>query len=477
MVFFNYLSKKELKLVLTIWIVFMFFMSNYGGNFMADSMLAGTMSLIDSGTFAINNFVSETCRQTGCDHVFYNGNYYSGFAPGLSIIALPVYALFYFPINLLLPETFLGNPNFELKLIFLNILSTIFISSLLSAFISLLIFRIGKYFNISEKNRLITAFVLPFSTLFLLYSTGYYARIIAAFFSILSFYYLIKLKNTEVRNETLFLSGLSASIAVSMDYLSILLVIVLFFYALSFVRSKKIFYFIFGAAIPLILILIYHYTLFDNPFLTPEHLRANKGNYEALMTGFGGFLYPTLEKLWLYSFSPERGMFFYSPVLILSLYGVYLGIKKKYKAEMLACFSAFFLTYIIYSSNVWPWWWDGSFGPRYLLVTIPYLVIPLLFVFENVNKVLLAGLAGLSSFINFLGAMFDRTALWTYPFDVFNPLVNVYIPLFLSRGFSNYTLNIINYKILNIPLYLINILFFLEITLLFLVIYFIWRKK
>jgi hypothetical protein len=136
MVFFDYISKKELKLVLTVWLVFIFFISNYGGNFMADSMLAGTMSIIDSGTFAINNFVSETCRQTGCDHVFYKGNYYSGFAPGLSIIALPVYALFYFPINLLLPETFIGNPNFELKLIFLNILSTIFISSLLSAFAS-----------------------------------------------------------------------------------------------------------------------------------------------------------------------------------------------------------------------------------------------------------------------------------------------------------------------------------------------------
>jgi hypothetical protein len=90
---------------------------------------------------------------------------------------------------------------------------------------------------------------------------------------------------------------------------------------------------------------------------------------------------------------------------------------------------------------------------------------------------LLIGLISLSSFINLLGAMFDRTGLWTYPFDVVNPVWNVYIPLFLSRGFSNYTLNIMNYKIINIPLYLINILFFTEVALLFSAIYFIWRKK
>ena len=73
--------------------------------------------------------------------------------------------------------------------------------------------------------------------------------------------------------------------------------------------------------------------------------------------------------------------------------------------------------------------------------------------------------------------MFDRTAFWTYPFDVQNPVFRTYIPLFLQKGFSNYTLNIITYKIINLPIYLINILFFLEIFILFLVIRFILTVK
>ena len=472
----NLFTKTEFKVFLTIWIVYIIFMTNFGGNFMADSMLAGTMSIVDDGTFKINDFVSEICKETGCDHVLYKGNYYSGFAPGLSIIALPVYLLFYYPINFL-PDNFLGNPKFELKLILLNILSTIFISSLLSALTAVLLYRISEYFKIGEKYRLSGTFIFSFGTLFLLYSTGYYARIIASFFSILSFYYIIKLKNSKIDNKILFLSGFLSSVATSMDYVHILITAVIFFYALYLVKNRKIIYFVFGAIIPLLGILLYHYSLFDNPFLTPEHLRANVGNYEALAKGFGGFLYPTIEKIWLYSFSFERGLFFYNLILIFSFYGLYLGYKRKFKAEMLTCFFAFFLTFLLYSSNVWPWWWDGSFGPRYLLVTIPYLILPLYFALEKLNKVIIWLFTSLSFLINLLGLMFDRTGIWTYPFDVVNPIFNSYISLFLKRGFSNYILNIIDYKIINLPIYLINILFFLELIILMLIIRWIWRKK
>ena len=178
--FKNLFANTEFKLFFTIWFTYLVFISNYGGNFMADSMLAGTMSIIDDGTFKINNFVSETCKLTGCDHVLYKGNYYSGFAPGLSIISLPIYGLFYYPINLL-PDFLFNNPKFELKLIALNILSTIFISSLLSALTAVLLFRISKKFDINEKTGLTGTFIFSFATLFLLYSTGYYARIIASF--------------------------------------------------------------------------------------------------------------------------------------------------------------------------------------------------------------------------------------------------------------------------------------------------------
>ena len=334
-------------------------------------------------------------------------------------------------------------------------------------------------FTNNEKTRLLVTFLLAFSTIYFLYSTGYYARIIAGFFSIFAFYKLINIKkelleNKKPKTKNLLIAGLSSSIAITMDYPHVLISFVLFIYLLSFLREKRILYYIIASIIPVALILLYHYTIFENPFATPEHLRANQANYEALVKGIGGFSYPSLEKLYLYSFSPERGIFFYAPIFLLSLYGIYLGFKK-HKAEFLTIIFIFLSTYLLYSSNIWPWFFDGSFGPRYLLVAFPYLILPLSIVLEKSKNILAYFLILVSSIISLLGAMFDRTALWTYSYDIKNPLVNSYIPLFLERGFSNYTLNIINYKIFNIPVYLINIIFFAELIVLFLIIKKIWK--
>ena len=469
-------KKTEFKIFITVYLVYLVFMTNYGGNFMADSMLSGTISLVEERTLVIDDYVSQICKETGCDHAFSNSHFYSGFAPGPTFLALPIYFVAYPILQKFLPDILFNNSKTEIKLIILNILTTIFISSFLSALTSVLIYRISNYFTENEKTKIFTAFILSFGTLFLLYSTGYYARVLASFFSIFAFYKLIKMKHSQVTNKELIVAGLSSTAAFTMDYPHFIISFILFCYLLSFLRNKKIFYFIIAASIPVVLTLLYHYIIFDNPFQTPEHLRANQANKEDLGQGFGGFNYPHLEKLFLYSFSSKRGLFFYNPIFLLSFYGLYLG-SKKFKFEMLTIFFVFLLTYLFYSSSVWPWWWDGSYGPRYLLVIFPYLILPLNFVIGKANKILFYTLLGISSFFSLLGVMFDRTALWTYPFDVVNPIFKTYIPLLLSKGFSNYTLNIINYKIINLQIYLINILFFIEILFLVFIIRKVWRNK
>ncbi len=472
----DFLKKTEFKIFLTVYLVYLVFMTNYGGNFMADSMLSATISLVEKQTLAIDDYVSDVCKETGCDHSFYNGHYYSGFPPGLSFIALPIYLIVYPFLEKFVPDVLFNNSKTEIKLIILNILVTLFISSFLSALTSVLVYKISSYFTNNGKTKIFTSFILSFSTLYFLYSTGYYARVIAAFFSLFAFYKLIQMKNSKINKNNLFLSGLFSAIAISMDYPNLLITGVLFLYLLSFLRDRRVVYFIFGFLLPIILILLYHYTIFDNPFETPDHLRAHKETLETLRMGFGGFNYPHLEKLFLYTFSSKRGLFFYSPIFLLSLYGIYLGFRKN-KFEILTIVSVWLVTFLLYSSSVWPWWWDGSFGPRYLIATFPYIIIPLNFVIDRVNKLLFYLLIGLSSFFSLLGVMFDRTGFWTYPFDIVNPIFTTYMPLFLERGFSNYTLNIITYKIINLPIYLINLIFFFEVLILALIIRKIWIRK
>lgn len=472
----DFLKKTEFKIFFTVYIVYLVFISNYGGNYMADSMLTGTISLVEKQTLAIDDYVSDVCKKTGCDHAYYKGHFYSGFAPGPTSLAAPIYLIAYQFLDNFLPETLFNNTKTEIKLIILNILVTILIASLLSALTSVLIYKISSYFTENENTKIFVSLALSFSTLFLLYSTGYYARILASFFSIFAFYKLIKIKHKGINKKDLFLAGLSSSVAISMDYPHFIISFVLFCYLLTFLRDKRIFYFIAASILPVILILGYHYIIFGNIFQTPEHLRANIENMEGLSKGFGGFNYPHLDKLFLYLFSPERGVFFYNPIFLLSLYGIFFGIKKN-KFEMLTILFVTILTYLFYSSSVWPWWWDGSYGPRYLLVMFPFLILPLNFVLEKVNKFLIYMLLSISFIFSLFGAMFDRTGFWTYPFDILNPIFNSYLPLFLSRGFSNYTLNIISYRLYELPVYLINLIFFIEIFFIIFLIKFIWSRN
>ena len=52
---FSFLHTREFKIFLTIYLIFLFFMTNYGGNFMADSMLLETMSIVEYKTLNIDN--------------------------------------------------------------------------------------------------------------------------------------------------------------------------------------------------------------------------------------------------------------------------------------------------------------------------------------------------------------------------------------------------------------------------------------
>lgn len=471
------LRKKEVKIFLTIWFIFIFFISNYGGNYMANSMLYQTMSIIDRGDFIIDDYVKEGCKESGCDHSFYDGYFYSGEPPGNSIIALPIYFIFKPIFKLIIPEMFLDYSHLRLSVIFLNILATIFIPSLLSALLGVLIYKILKYFTKNKKKRLIVTFLFSFGTLFFMYSTGYYSRVMASFFLFLSFYLLFKMKKDGVKNHLLFFSGLSAASAISFEYISSTIILfLLFLYLLTFLRDKRIFIFILGAIIPIILLAIYHYTTFGSFFSTPYHNRARAGARAAYSTtSMGELTYPNLNCIFGLSFSFNKGFLIYMPILLLSFYGIYLGFKKKkFFVDILFILLIFLATFFYNSSLSISWEMNCCFGPRALIPMIPFLILPLIFVIKKHFKLVL-GFGLISILINFLPALYGRTVLWAGGCMDKNAIFNQYVPLLFKRGLTNYTLNLIKFKIYDIPIWTINILFLIGVGILGLIIYKLWK--
>ena len=165
---------------------------------------------------------------------------------------------------------------------------------------------------------------------------------------------------------------------------------------------------------------LYNYALFKNPLRFPQELYINGIH----------FYYSGLASHVLFNLvSPYRGILLYSPILILGFYGLYrLSQSTGFRADAFLFLTLFAAILLFYSS--WQGWDGGnSYGPRFLILGIPYLVIPVsVFLSENRNRIwrsIFLSLFVFSSFIQGIGAISNSSAPSSQ--DVFN-----YVPLSYS---------------------------------------------
>ncbi len=85
--------------------------------------------------------------------------------------------------------------------------------------------------------------------------------------------------------------------------------------------------------------------------------------------------------------SPSRGLFVFSPILLLAFWGL---IKYFPKKEKLQNSLVLFIVLIIISHwlliSTFPTWWAGhSYGPRFFSDLMPFFMYPIILVFENIT--------------------------------------------------------------------------------------------
>jgi hypothetical protein len=120
-----------------------------------------------------------------------------------------------------------------------------------------------------------------------------------------------------------------------------------------------------------------------------------------------GFGTPLYVGLWGLFASPGKSFFLYTPLSILGLASIGRFLKR-HRAEALL-FMAVWIVYIVPHALWWGWAGDWAWGPRFLLVITPYIILPIGMFFETwaersrVTKAL-AGILILFSFLmQFLG--------------------------------------------------------------------------
>jgi hypothetical protein len=128
-----------------------------------------------------------------------------------------------------------------------------------------------------------------------------------------------------------------------------------------------------GALCAVVPLGLYNFTLFGHPLRTGYGGQSAEGLFVTpFLTGFSGL-----------TISSGKGLFWYSPPIVLAALG-WWTFTRRWRAEGLLCL-ALVVAHFSFYSQVFAWHGDGSWGPRYLMVMLPFGILPAIAFLEGVR--------------------------------------------------------------------------------------------
>lgn len=272
--------------------------------------------------------------------------------------------------------------------------------------------------KVDERIAFYSALILGLATPIFTYSTNFFGVVNALFFGFASYMALEK-SISSGNDKWVYISGILSAVAYSFEYYAGIVVIGLLIYLVSSKRFRVSGKFILGALAGTVPLFLYHWVLTGNPILPPLFSWAyvNPGPlggtcslYVMCYQAFNGFVMDLSRianafiRLLIF---PTRGIFFYSPILILSVF----GIKRVYQQEpkKLIVFPGIFFLLLLFQATRLNWLAGVSFGPRYAIIALTFFSLPLAYGIErlvrrgNIAKLFVIILFLISTFNMFLG--------------------------------------------------------------------------
>ena len=313
------------------------------------------LSLIEHGTVYLDYFPSlyDAQAQKELPHAhtqlpyyieFRNGHYVTGYSPWPALLAVPVYAV---PVLAGLPLTS--------KTIMLWAKVAASIITALSVII--LFFALCELVSIGWAATIALVYALGTSA-FSTSSQGLWEHGPSALFLALGLLLLVKGLRDESR---LPFAGLCFSAAVLMRYTDAMIALAVCFYILH-KRRRLLPRYLALSSLPAFLLLAYNRfylgSAADTGYFQLGSSTAGRDWRTPFWQGFSGLL-----------LSPSRGLFIYSPILLLSLIGIWLIWKN---GPISLRYLAVGTLLVIVVCSKWYMWWGGyCYGPRLLADIAP----------------------------------------------------------------------------------------------------------
>lgn len=347
---------------------------------------AHVFALGERGTYALNQ---GTADEVYSDVGYYNGNFFAFFAPGVPYMALPFYLL---------------GKHYNLAQV-----ATFSFISLMSILALLFLFKIAReILKLPLWASLLSVVIFAFGSTAWSYAITLYQHHLTVFFIVSSFYAVWRYK---AATSWSWLWGayiwLAYGLAIFIDYPNALLMlpVMIYFLVVSLHREEKqekTTFSLRGAFLATALLFAVisglHFYHNDYYFGSWKQLSGGLAKYKVINQAALSEKLPADHELFQISettqnvigyfketfipssfytltMSPDRGLFLYAPIFLLSFFGIFV-IRKKINIEYATLLGIVGINVLFYSS--WGDPWGGwAYGPRYL---IPSMAILSLFI-------------------------------------------------------------------------------------------------
>ncbi len=419
----------ELRIFLTVWIVYAVFAMPAGGT-LPNRYLDSIHSIVNEQRLEIDTYHENTD-----DKAFYDGHYYNGALPGPALVGVPAYVVFK-GIYLIVPQsvknlaggmqsfkktdsadsTFYGqvdNVEFFLSHMFLTFTVIASISALGAVFLYKSIRLLSYPTNIA----VVLALLYAFSTNVFFYATGYFHHNLSATLGIAAFYLLLAARQKADRpslRRAAFGAGVLSGSAFLIEYPTILTGAWLGVWLFWAISKRSSGYYLLGFVPPLLILALNNWLAFDNPFTTSYRYLAINNRFHT--SGLFGLTYPRMESLVGLVVGDKSGLFIFAPLAVIGILGIACQILKRKNEQtvallcgaIVASYLAFYASYSV---------WDGGsvFGPRFLIPLLPFVFLGVAFATEFVPKWVIGAAAVIGIVFNWLGAQYGYTeSVWNH---------------------------------------------------------------
>lgn len=325
---------------------------------------------------------------------------------------------------------------------------TFFATAVPSAFLGVVVYWMAARFAAREGYAFLVGLLYGLGTIAFPYSNSLFQHQLAAFSAFVGFYLLYRVIHEKANLNWLWLVGLLFSLGVITEYPLVPALAIIFLWAAIRMPNRLALYRVVLAAIPLGLIFAgYNLLTFESPLPVGYAYSTNwQGEHQ---TGFLSLTLPSpemLERFYGVAFSPIRGIFLISPILLLGVWGLWLMWRqRKAQRGVVAVCGLVVAYFLFYNSSSIMWWGGFTIGPRYLVPMLPFLMLPAVFAFNALlprlwGKLLVGALAAVSLFSVWAmlmgGQQWPPIEPWPMTFALMNAqstLLDYSLPL-LSEG-------------------------------------------